>query len=394
MNDGLLTDVFRAYYDARKHKRNTLNQLNFEMDLEHNLVELAHQIRDRTYSVSPSVCFMVTKPVNREIFAADFRDRVVHHLLINYIGEIVERSLITDCYACRKGYGTSYGVQRIKHHIHSCTGNYTRRAYVLKMDIQGYFMSIDRELLFRKMEALLLKYANRKSPKGIKWKEALNLERISYLLKVVVFNDPTAGCRVKGNRKEWEGLPLSKSLFHSPPGCGLPIGNLTSQVFSNVYLSDFDHYVKRTLRMEHYGRYVDDFYVIHRDKEVLKQLPLLIAHYLWEELKLTLHPKKIVLQDVIRGIGFLGVYIKPYREHLVRKSQKSICRSVYQLEHAIRKKKKLNKKEKERIRASMNSYLGYLTQYNTYKLRKRLVEQCTVIREQGTFTPEYSKIMT
>src|SRR5574344_1894039 len=121
----LLTDVFRAYYDARTHKRNTLNQLRFEMNLEGNLVELYRDILEGRYRVGRSVCFIVNKPVKREIFAADFRDRVVHHLLYNYLSPLFEPSFIDDSYACRKGFGTLKGIERIEHHIRSCTENFT-----------------------------------------------------------------------------------------------------------------------------------------------------------------------------------------------------------------------------------------------------------------------------
>jgi hypothetical protein len=192
----LLTEVFRAYFDARRHKRNTINQLEFEMDMEHHLVALAREIRDRTYEVSPGVGFIVTKPVRREVFAAGFRDRVVHHLLYNRLEGMAERMFITDCYSCRKGRGTSFGVERLKHHIRSCTDNYTRKAYVLKMDIQGYFMSINRESLYRKMEAMLRRYADRKNEKGIKWSDTMDMEQTLYLLGKVIFHDPTVGCRL------------------------------------------------------------------------------------------------------------------------------------------------------------------------------------------------------
>ena len=388
----LLTEVFRAYFDARKHKRNTNNQLKFEMDMEHHLIVLAREIRDRTYEVSPGVGFIVTKPVRREIFAAGFRDRVVHHLLYNRIEAIAERTFITDCYSCRKGYGTSFGVKRLKRHIRSCSGNYTRKAYILKMDIQGYFMSIDRGLLYRKMEDMLRKYAGRKNEKGVRWKDAMDVEQTLYLLEKVIFNDPTVGCRLKSKREEWELLPPSKSLFHSPPGCGLPIGNLTSQLFSNIYLTEFDHYVKRTLGMQHYGRYVDDFYIVHENRALLKQLPPVIARYLKEELGLTLHPKKITLCDAEKGVDFLGIHVMPYRDYVVTRTKRSINREMRRLDDELGKKGKLNLQEQAAVRASVNSYFGYLRMCSTFLLRKKLANACRNVSGAGRFTPAYEKL--
>ena len=108
----LLEDLFWAYYDARKNKRNTMNQLKFEMNYERNLLELRENLVNRTYKIRSSICFIVFKPVQREVFAADFRDRVIHHLIFNYINPVFEDIFIEDSYSCRKGKGTMYGVQR------------------------------------------------------------------------------------------------------------------------------------------------------------------------------------------------------------------------------------------------------------------------------------------
>lgn len=140
---------FRAYYDARKHKRNTHSQLEFEFNLEENLVKLYEELRDRTYKVGRSVCFITGNSVKREVFAAHFRDRVVHHLLYNYTAPIFERTFIADSYSCRKGMGTLYGVQRFEHHLRACSDNWKRSCYVLKLDIRGYFMHIVRQKLYR-----------------------------------------------------------------------------------------------------------------------------------------------------------------------------------------------------------------------------------------------------
>ena len=118
-NNKLLKDLFYACYDARRNKRNTINQLIFEINFESSLINLYESIVTRSYSPERSICFMVQKPVKREIFAADFRDRVVHHLIYNYISPIFEKIFINDSYSCRKGKGTHYGTKRIDHFIRS-----------------------------------------------------------------------------------------------------------------------------------------------------------------------------------------------------------------------------------------------------------------------------------
>lgn len=359
----LLEDVFAAYYDARKNKRNTINQLEFEMNLEANLVELASQLQSRTYKVGRSVCFIVEMPVKREIFAADFRDRVVHHLLFNYINPVFDKRLITDCYSCRKGYGTSFGIDRIEHHMRSVTDNYTREAYVLKLDLQGYFMSMRKSLLYEKIVRLLTSRKNRKD-------KHLDLEL--FLIREIIFNDPTEECWVKGSPHDWNGLPDSKSLFHSPKDCGLPIGNLTSQLFSNIYLSDFDNYIKRELKMKHYGRYVDDFFLMHESKEYLQEIMGKLKTYLKKNHGLTIHPRKIYLQEVKKGVDFLGAYLKPHRRYIKNRTLKDVRKAAHKWSVKLEHKESLNATSLLPFLSVVNSYYGYMAQFKTYGFRRKL----------------------
>jgi RNA-directed DNA polymerase len=131
--DKITLDLFQAYFDARKNKRNTINALSFEKHFEANIFTLCEEIIENRYEPKPSICFIVDKPVKREIFAADFRDRVVHHFIYNYISPVFEKVFINDSYSCRKGKGTHYGIKRIDHFIRSCSLNYTKNCYVLKL---------------------------------------------------------------------------------------------------------------------------------------------------------------------------------------------------------------------------------------------------------------------
>lgn len=272
--DSLITDLFTAYYCARKNKRNTFNQLKFEYDYESNLFKLYRLILSRTYKPLPEIAFIVNKPVKREIFAADFRDRVVHHLLFNYLNPILEKYFINDCYSCRIGKGTSYGIKRAVKHMRASSNNYTEDCYVLKLDIQGYFMSINKTILYGATKGYL---AKEKSKRDVL---PFDEDLVDFLLKVIIFNDPTKNCRFKGWPQDWRGLPKSKSLFYAEPCCGLPIGNLTSQLFGNVYLTGFDHFVKRNLAINYYGRYVDDFVLMHTDEQYLKSLIPVMSSFL------------------------------------------------------------------------------------------------------------------
>jgi retron-type reverse transcriptase len=234
----LIDDIFQAYYDARKNKRNSNSALEFELNYEKNLVNLYHEINERKYNPGRYSAFIVEKPVKREIFASQFRDRVIHHLIFNYINPIFDPLFINDSYSCRVGKGTSYGIKRADYFIRSCSQNYKKDTYIMKLDIEGYFMSIDKNLLFEIVKKQIIKRQN---------KLTCELDLILFLIEKVIFCNPTDDCMIKSNRRSWQGLPKSKSLFFSKPGKGLPIGNLTSQLFANIYLNEIVNlYLSRT----------------------------------------------------------------------------------------------------------------------------------------------------
>lgn len=190
---------------------------------------------------------------------------------------------------------------------------------------------------------------------------------------VFICNEPTENCIIKGKKSDWNGLPKTKSLFHAADNCGLPIGNLTSQLFGNVYMNEFDHFVKKELRIKYYGRYVDDFILIHENKEYLKAIIPILSNFLHSTLKLELHPNKIYLQHYTKGVKFLGTIIKPYRIYISSRTKNNFYQSIQHWNKRIREKKELTKEELELFISSMNSYLGIMKHYNTYNVRKKLL---------------------
>lgn len=363
--DKITLDLFQAYFDARKNKRNTINALAFEKHLEANLFALANEIIERKYTPKPSICFVVDKPVKREIFAADFRDRVIHHFIFNYISPIFEKTFINDSYSCRKGKGTHYGIKRIDHFIRSCSNNYSKDCYILKLDIKGYFMAMNKTLLFDKVKNELVRNKN---------KVDFDLKLVLYLIEKTIFNDPKENCIIKGKKEDWSGLPQTKSLFHSQPNCGLPIGNLTSQLFGNIYMNEFDHWVKRELHIKHYGRYVDDFVLIHQSKEYLQSVLPTLSTFLLSTLQLTLHPDKIYLQHYIKGVKYLGAVIKPHKTYIANRTKGNFYNAI-EKQNQIARNHKPTKEEQHAFQSSMNSYLGILKHYKTYKLRKKIIKE-------------------
>jgi hypothetical protein len=362
-NQQLLLDLFRAYFDTRKNKRGTANALAFEAGYEKKLFKLYEEIVNREYEIGKSICFVVDKPVKREIFAADFRDRIVHHLIFNYINPIFEKHFIKDSYSCRIGKGTSRGIKRVDHFIRSCSENYQKDCWILKLDIKGYFMAMDRNILYEKIESKLKAVKN----------AAFDVDLALWLIRAVVFHDPTKNCRVKGKREDWVGLPKSKSLFFAAKEKGFPIGNLTSQLFGNIYLDGLDHFAREKVGARRYGRYVDDMVFVHSDKEFLKSAVSKTRDYLRKELGLVLHPKKIYLQHFEKGVSFLGAFIKPYRIYIGKKTKQNFFAKAKMWNEAAEKKRGLSgKEEAKKFVACANSYLGIMKHYDTYLLRKKI----------------------
>lgn len=367
----LLMDLHKAYLDARKNKRGKVYQLEFEYRLEDNLVELRDELISGNYKPRPSTCFVIYEPKMREVFAASFRDRVVHHLFYNYVHVLFERTFIYDSYSCIKGRGTHFGIKRLQHHIRSESAGYSRPCYVLKIDIRGYFMGIDRARLLEICRRTMEKMQDKPSDdEGVTWGEKLDYPFVDNLLESIVNNDPTKGCIMLGNASDWAGLPSEKSLFHAAPGCGLPIGNLSSQLFSNVYMNEFDQFAKRELGCKHYGRYVDDAFVVSTDREWLKSLVPRIEAFLKERLGLSLNRNKLCIRDVRHGVEFLGAYVLPFRTYVSSSSLRRIkCHLLAMPPSPLQEH---SPREVRLLQSRVNSWLGVLSHYASHCLRRVL----------------------
>jgi len=352
--------LYAAYLKARKGKRGTVDEQRFERHADIYLSKLLEEIDHRTYRPSRGIAFIIREPVIREIFAAPFRDRIVHHLIFNFVGDWWDRRFINDNYSCRKGKGTLFAVGRLDHHIRSVSQNFHRPAFVLKLDIQGYFMSLPRDRLFEVAEWGIRRQFGEDSQK---------YKLCKFLWWQIIFDDPTEGVKIRGSDKEWRDLPKPKSLFHARPGCGIVIGNLTSQLLSNMYLDKLDRYVTMELGTKHYGRYVDDFYLVSADKAELLAAADRIKRFL-TDIGLCLHPKKMMLQEVNRGIPFLGAVVYPYRIHPGQRTKRN-------LRNAVRAYKRaggddLNIMAPEMV--SMVSYYGLTQHYRHRKLWEKALQ--------------------
>ena len=354
----LLAELTNAFYLARKAKRGTNDEQRFEMRLGENLLELRDDILSGTYEPGNGIAFIVHEPVMREIFAAPFRDRVVHHFLYNGVADWWDRRLIYDCYSCRVGKGTLFGIKRLARHIQTVTDGYRCPAYSIKLDIQGYFMSLPREGLFQRVVWGLDQQFPEKGPR---------YEIYRRVWEKVIFDDPTVGVNRRGDLNEWTKLPPSKSLFSQPPGKGIVIGNLSSQLLSHIYLDMLDRFVKFDLCYKHYGRYVDDFFLIVTEREFpqAKKDVKVISDFL-TSIGLKLHPKKIHIQEVSRGTEFLGMVVYPGRIVPGRRIMRNYQTALFEVEMGIK------------AEDSILSYMGLLKHVDGVRSQEKIFRRAGI----------------
>jgi len=222
-------------------------------------------------------------------------------------------------------------------------------------------MSINRVILYKKLCAFMDMFYTHS-----------DREKIKDLCRIIIFNDPVKNCIFHSKRSLWKGLPKDKSLFTAKKNCGLPIGNLTSQIFANFYLNETDHFIKNILRIKNYGRYVDDCIIVHRSSGTLKKLIPVIREYLQKTVRLTLHPKKIYLQDSTHGVRFLGCFIKPHSIVLHHRTVSNFKKSIFRYNKMAQHHKPV-KEECAAFISSVNSYLGIMCHYNTFKRRAAIL---------------------
>lgn len=318
-----IENIFQAWNEFKIGKRRKIDVQFFEKNLEDNIFTLHGELKKKTYRHGSYEEFYVHDPKRRHIHKALVQDRVLHHLLYKYLYPLFDINFIYDSYSCRLEKGTHKGIIRLEQFTRKVSKNYTKTSFALKLDIKKFFASVDhevlRKLLYRKIK-----------DKDILWllSEVLN----------------------SFNSKAGEGK-------------GIPLGNLTSQIFANIYMNELDQFIKHRLKVKYYLRYADDFVILSPDKKNFDFYISSIKEFLITKLKLELHPKKIIIRKLEWGIDFLGYIVLP---HYILPRTKT--------------KKRLFKKLKEKIGEenfgqSLQSYLGYLSHSSSFKLTQKLKNQ-------------------
>lgn len=382
------SNIYACYRACRRRKRRTVNALLFEVNLEQYIIQLSDDLLSGAYTPSPALAFMLYKPKQREIFAADFRDRVVHHVLIAELEPVWEKRFIYDSYACRVGKGNLAAVKRLQTFTRQATCNNSKPAYYLQLDITSYFTSIHRDILYARLC------------------KATAHPLLQELMYKIIYQNITKDCRIKGVRRaDFMALPARKTLFKAPPHKGLPIGNLTSQFFGNVYLDALDQYIKHTLKVRWYVRYCDDFVLLSSSKQQLQSWLQHITTFLKTELDLTLRPD-YRLTPINNGIDFLGYIIRPTHltvrrrvahalDTLLFTTEKSLVASGYKLRADGSYELPYDNNLVMKLVASLNAYHGHLLHAASYKAWLRLFQryqwlQHYVVRnDSGIFAARY-----
>jgi RNA-directed DNA polymerase len=356
-------ELKKAYTDCLKNKSTKPTAKAFAENLESNLQSLYAELMDGSYRPGRSVCFIVTRPKPREVWAADFRDRVVHHLLYNHLADRAHASFIADTCACIPGRGTLYAARRLEAKIRSATENWSKPVWYLKCDLANFFVTIDKQILWAQLAARI----------DEPWWQ--------WLAHTVLFHDPRQDFELRGSPSLLQLVPLHKRLTNQPAHLGLPIGNLSSQFFANIHLDALDQHAKHQIGARHYIRYVDDFILLHESPQWLNAARVEIESFLPRVLHARLNPKKTILQPVARGVDFVGHVIKPWHTSARR-------RTVRQAVSRLRTMDACD------VYASANSYFGLLRQASSGHTDRARVARAVLDRGyvvNKAFTKTYRK---
>lgn len=329
-----LENLFVAWDEFKKDKQKKSDVLRFEWRLEENIFDLYRDLKNHIYQHGPYTSFYIKDPKLRHIHKATVRDRVLHHAVFAILNPIFESTFIPNSFSCRIGKGTHKGVNCLAKMLRKISRNHTKSCFILKCDIAQFFASVNHQIL---------------------------LEIISK--------------KIKDDKAIWLIKEIIES-FNSEESClfnkrGVPIGNLTSQLFANIYLNKFDQFVKHKLKVRHYLRYTDDCIIGARDEKYLKKILKPIKIFLKEKLGLNFHPQKIIIRKFKQGIDFLGYMLLPHYRLIRMRTKQRIFRKLKQRV----KEYKEELISQRALEQSLQSYLGVLLHANTYQLKQNLLNQ-------------------
>lgn len=337
-------NLFCAYKAAIKSKRYRPDVMEYTDKLEDNLIILQNELIWETYEVGRYNIFYVYEPKKRLIMSLQFKDRVAQHAIYRVLNPLIERQFISDSYACRVGKGTHKAIDRLQYWLRK-TERKNEKFYYLKLDISKYFYRIDHEILKQILKRRIVD------------QKALNL-----LGKIIDCEDTKFGLPM--------GADIGDVAFDEMlDDVGLPIGNLTSQMFANLYLNELDQFCKHRLRLHYYIRYMDDIIILHNSKKYLEHVRDEISDFLEQKLNLQLN-RKTCIRPTSMGIEFVGFRIWSTHRKLRKKTAKKLKKRLKYMFHAYA----AGEIDRETLESSIASYRGILKHFESYGLRQSLNE--------------------
>lgn len=330
-------NLLSAYLKARKGKQSVPSVAEFTLNLEYELLSLQQELSEMTYQPGSYRLFTIYERKKRQIAAAPFRDRVVHHAIMNIIEPPIDRRFIFHSYACRQGKGVHAAVDRYQQWSQ-------QYPYVLKMDIEQYFPAIDHDVL------------------KVKLRHYLKDRYLLALLDRIIDTAPTAV-----GRTDVYYFPQDDLLTPLEHIVGLPIGNLTSQFFANLYLDGVDHFIKEQLRVRAYLRYVDDLLILGRDKVQLHEIREQLRERLAQD-RLRLHPRKANIYHTAHGIDLFGYQVFPHKRKLRNDNGHAFYRRLRKMAQLYHQ----GVLNLEDIHPRVRSWIGHAIHGETQGLRKKL----------------------
>ena len=355
-------NLFNAYKAGIKCKRYRADVMEYTHKLEENLIELQNEFIWQTYTVGRYNIFYVYEPKKRLIMSLQFKDRVAQHAIYSQLNPYFEKQFISDSYACRVGKGTHKAVDKLQYWLRQ-TERKPERYYYLKLDISKYFYRVDHSIL---MQILRRKIADK--------------DLLQVLSVIINCEDTQFGLPM--------GADIGDVAFDEMLGeVGLPIGNLTSQMFANLYLNELDQYCKHQLRLHYYIRYMDDIIILHPDKKYLERVKQEIEAFLADELRLQLN-KKTCIRPTSMGIEFVGFRIWSTHKNLRKKTAKKLRKRLKYLFCQYQ----AGEVDKQTLDRSVASYRGILKHFDSYGLRQSLNEtyKREVISRNGNSTDDFT----
>lgn len=353
-------NLHKAWEEARKGKRYRDDVLIFNRNYEEQLINIQNHLIYETYEVGKYHTFYVYEPKKRLIMSLPFKDRIVQWAIYRQLFPLYEKTFIFDSYACRKGKGTHKAADRLQYWLRQ-TERKPERYYYLKMDISKYFYRVDHDILLKILA------------RRIKDQRLLNLLEKIINCESMNFGLPPG--------KEPDEVAVSDRLSNK----GMPIGNLTSQMFANIYLNEVDQYAKHELGLHYYIRYMDDIIILHHDKKYLAEVKELLRAFLSDELRLDLN-NKTTIRPCSMGVDFVGFRIWSTHRRLKKKTAVKIKRN---LKNQIAKVK-AGEERKDRLDRSVASYRGILSHFNSYGLRQSLN---TLFKENGMVEKNIASVL-